>query len=103
MIYQNLFLFYLKAGDFSLRKVNKASKILLEQIYRVLCFECFPDETGCAECKEKAEKAVCAECKEKAEKAVFSLISSLPEIRRLLLTDVEAAYEVTQRQKVLMR
>jgi len=54
---------------------------LLEQIYRVLCFECFSDETGCAECKEKADKAV------------FSLISSLPEIRRLLLTDVEAAYE----------
>jgi len=62
------------------KALNEASKILLEQIYRVLCFECLPDID-------------CAECKEKAQKAVFNLISNLPEIRRLLLTDVEAAYE----------
>ncbi len=61
--------------------LEEASAILLEQIYRVLCFDCSLDAKDCAKCRERAEKAV------------VYLISRLPEIRRLLLTDVEAAYE----------
>lgn len=42
----------------------------------------------------RAEKcAGCQECKDKAESAVNSLMNELPEIRRMLQEDIQAAYE----------
>ncbi len=62
------------------KALEEASSILLEQIYRVLCFECsLPKD--------------CEKCKNRANEVVAHLISKLPEIRKMLLTDVEAAYE----------
>lgn len=42
---------------------------------------------------EELRKSGCAVCREKADKIVRALIEKLPEIRRLLHTDIEAAYE----------
>ncbi len=61
--------------------LDEAQKVIHEQIRRGLCFECPGDEAAHAECDERAE------C------LTRQLISRLPEIRRLLALDVQAAYE----------
>jgi len=54
---------------------------LTEQIARAVAFA------------EGHDHATCAHCGERAEKATSRLISSLPEVRRLLASDVDAAFE----------
>lgn len=63
-------------------KLDKVFAMLKEQIRRGLCFEC-QGESG----KE------CSECEPLAEEKTFKFIEDLPEIRRMLSLDVEAAYE----------
>jgi len=53
---------------------------LTEQVRRGFCFDC----TG--------ETMVCADCEKKAIAVVKEFLEMLPEIRRMLATDVEAAY-----------
>ncbi len=61
--------------------LDKALRILTEQIKRGMCFEC-----------KYEEKTHCEDCEKKALEASLDFISKLGEIRKLLSTDVEAAY-----------
>ena len=61
--------------------VEKLSKLLEDQILAGLCFSC--PQSG------KGENTA---CKLKAKEMAFRLIERLPEIRRVLATDVEAAF-----------
>ncbi len=64
-------------------KLDQTRNLLEDQITRGLCFLCPSDE--CARLRE--------ECIEKASKIVGIFLGFLPEIRRILMTDVQAAYE----------
>lgn len=61
--------------------VEKLSKLLEDQILAGLCFSC--PHSG------KGENTA---CKLRAGEMAFSLVARLPEIRRVLATDVEAAF-----------
>ena len=61
--------------------VERLSKLLEEQILAGLCF-----------CCPKAGKGENAPCKLKAKEMAMQLIADLPEIRKTLATDVEAAF-----------
>lgn len=61
--------------------VEKLSKLLEDQILAGLCFSCL-----------KSGKGENTACKLKAKEMAFRLIERLPEIRRVLATDVEAAF-----------
>ena len=61
--------------------VEKLSKLLEDQILAGLCFSC-----------PKSGKGENTSCKLKAKEMAFRLIERLPEIRRVLATDVEAAF-----------
>ena len=61
--------------------VEKRSKLLADQILAGLCFSC-----------PKSGKGENTACKLKAKEMAFRLIERLPEIRRVLATDVEAAF-----------
>ena len=61
--------------------VEKRSKLLEDQILAGLCFSC-----------PKSGKGENTACKLKAKEMAFRLIERLPEIRRVLATDVEAAF-----------
>ena len=61
--------------------VEKLSKLLEDQILAGLCFSC--PHSG------KGENTA---CKLRAREMAFSLVAKLPEIRRVLATDVEAAF-----------
>lgn len=61
--------------------VERLHKLLTDQIMAGLCFSC---------CNHNAYRAQA--CREKAEDMAIKMIEKLPEIRRTLATDVEAAY-----------
>ncbi len=63
-------------------KLDKILANLKEQIRRGLCFECM-GKSG----------RDCPECEDIAQEKAFQFIEKLPEIRRMLSLDVEAAYE----------
>ena len=56
-------------------------RTLREQVNRGMCFVCEHDEPECAECEQQALDAT------------RTFLARLPEVRRLLATDVQAAYE----------
>jgi serine O-acetyltransferase len=56
------------------------SRILAEEGLRGLCFDCGKD-SGCGNCEERAEKIA------------LDFVGRIPEIRRLLSLDVEAAFD----------
>jgi serine O-acetyltransferase len=55
---------------------------LQEQVRRGLCFTCADQDPG-----------RCAQCEERARLLTTSVLARLPEVRRLLASDVEAAFE----------
>ncbi|MFA6092796.1 MAG: serine O-acetyltransferase EpsC [Elusimicrobiota bacterium] len=59
--------------------LGKAQPILQEQIRRAFCFVC--------------ARANCAKCGTRTEKIAQSFLRSLPKVRKLLASDVRAAYE----------
>jgi len=61
--------------------LDRALRELQEQIRRGLCF---------AECPPSRD---CAACDQRAEEITQAFLGRLPEVRRLLATDVQAAYE----------
>ncbi len=61
--------------------LDQIYRILSEQVMRGLCFECYP-----------AKYNSCSECQRRSEEIVSKFILRLPDIRRMLSTDVEAAY-----------
>ena len=62
--------------------LDAAAKDLAEQIERSLCFFC-----------EKEALSACAGCREKAAETAAAFCRTLPRIQKLLMTDVQAAYE----------
>lgn len=63
--------------------VERLHRLLSEQVWAGLCFACSEEEETFEQRNEKR-------CK--AEQIALSVIAKLPEIRRVLATDVEAAY-----------
>lgn len=61
--------------------IDKSFKMLSEQILRGMCFEC-----------TFAQNGDCERCFSASKELSLKFISELPEIRRILTTDVEAAY-----------
>ncbi len=61
--------------------LDRVARVLREQVKRGLCF------TGCA------VPGDCAPCEARARDVTAAFIGRLPEVRRLLATDVQAAYE----------
>ena len=62
--------------------IDRVIILLSEQLKRGNCITCC-----------KVETAVCTECDDKAKTVTSKFIQSLPKIRHLLATDVQAAYE----------
>jgi len=62
--------------------LDKVRRLLSEQIKRGFCFSC-----------DITEREECLECEERARRLAYEFISRLPEIRRVLATDVQAAFE----------
>jgi serine O-acetyltransferase len=62
--------------------IDRVCLLLAEQINRGLCFSCSEPET-----------MDCQVCENRAREATLSFLAGLPEIRRLLTTDVKAAFE----------
>jgi len=62
--------------------LDKMQQLLSEQIIRGLCFNCHPDQ----------DFDLCPSCDDKAEFIVEEFLKTLPEIRNLLATDVQATY-----------
>lgn len=62
--------------------LDSVARNFVEQIRRGFCFFC-----------EKGRSEKCVDCERQSSAMTSKLIQSLPEIRRLLATDVEAAYE----------
>ncbi len=63
--------------------VERLHKLLTDQIMAGLCF---------ADCSDEDDERQQAACRCNASKAATIIVSKLPEIRRTLATDVEAAY-----------
>ncbi len=61
--------------------LDKLLKVLLEQVMRGLCFTCEEDPSGCPTCEAKALEIT------------RGFVSSLPDVRRKLSLDVQAAWE----------
>jgi serine O-acetyltransferase len=61
--------------------LDRVSRVLREQVKRGLCF------TGCA------VPGDCNGCEARAHQITTAFVGRLPEVRRLLATDVQAAYE----------
>lgn len=62
--------------------LDRALRSLGEQVRRALCFTC-----------EGEEPVRCAECAQRADAVSERFLSQLPVVRRLLATDVRAAYD----------
>jgi serine O-acetyltransferase len=62
--------------------LDRVRRVLREQIRRGLCFGC-----------EQAEPARCPRCDARTDLITGSFLSRLPEVRRLLATDVQAAFQ----------
>lgn len=62
--------------------LDRARRVLYEQIRRGICFAC-----------DAANPSRCPQCDERADATVRAFLSRLPDVRRLLATDVQAAYK----------
>lgn len=62
--------------------LDRISRSLSEQIHRGYCFVC-----------DSTNKERCVDCEQRAKRIAHEFITTLPKIRTLLLTDVEAAYD----------
>lgn len=63
--------------------IDRINLLLAEQIKRGYCFSC----------TEHKQHITCEECEMKAKKTALQFLEKLPKIRRILVTDVIAAYE----------
>ena len=63
--------------------IDKLHTILNRQIRRGLCFDCS---------KTNENEALCEICDGRAEQLTSAFIETLPEVRRLIATDIQAAY-----------
>ncbi len=80
---ENDFTFQIQTLHYTIgAKINRVYTLLREEILRGKCFSC---EESCGEDARQ--------CEEWASESAERFITRLPEVRRLLATDVEAAYE----------
>lgn len=70
--------------------LDRVIRLLREQIKRGLCFEACLDPADRGRCADPDD---CATCGETAETLTRAFLAMLPEVRRLLASDVQAAYE----------
>ncbi|MDR1860495.1 MAG: serine O-acetyltransferase [Bacteroidales bacterium] len=70
--------------------VDELFRLLAEQTLAGLCFSCNPETMACRGC-DVADRGMVAQ-KRKAQNIATEFITFLPELRRLLIADVEAAY-----------
>lgn len=62
--------------------LERLYSLLSQEVMAGLCFNCEAKNAACNAC----------ECRKRAEETALELIKRLPEVRRVLATDVEAAY-----------
>jgi serine O-acetyltransferase len=62
--------------------LDRVMHVLAEQVRRALCFACADGEPG-----------RCGDCEARADGMAVQFLGRLPEVRRLLATDVRAAYD----------
>ena len=62
--------------------LGRAARVLGDQMRRAFCFGC-----------SSRDPAQCPECDERADGLTAAFLARLPEVRRVLATDVRAAYE----------
>ncbi len=62
--------------------LQRAARVLGDQLRRAFCFGC-----------DSRDPARCPECDERADRLTDAFLARLPEVRRVLSTDVQAAYE----------
>jgi serine O-acetyltransferase len=62
--------------------LDRAMRTLVEQVRRALCFTC-----------ADPAPSRCPDCEERADSVTSQFLSRLPGVRRLLATDVQAAYD----------
>ena len=62
--------------------LDRVASLLWEQVKRGYCYACSDDGAR-----------NCADCDEKAHSVTSNFLTRLPEIRRLLITDIDAAFE----------
>ncbi len=65
--------------------INKANTLLVEEIKRAFCYWC-PHDYGSSTCAK-------CDCESRAKKIVADFLRKIPEIRKLLQGDVQAAYD----------
>lgn len=70
--------------------LDRAVRMLREQIKRGLCFEACLNAAECGQCADPGD---CSSCVEQADGMTRAFLAELPEVRRLLASDVQAAYE----------
>jgi len=63
-------------------KYDNVKKILEEQVFRAYCFQC-----------DLRKGRECEHCKDAAERNVEIFLKKLPEVKRILYTDIKAMYE----------
>lgn len=62
--------------------LDKVMRVVTEQVERAICFTCADRDPG-----------RCSDCGERAEAVAGQFLARLPEVRRLLASDVRAAYD----------
>lgn len=71
-------------------KVNRIARGLTEEIHKCLCFQ---HDVRDEDCPHMREGKLATECRDEAEQIGMDLLSQIPEIRRRVRMDVEAAFD----------
>ena len=71
-------------------KLNRVTRALINEIQKCLCFR-FSLKMACGECEKDKDHDAVAVCRDRAEDLALEFVSLIPEIRRRIKMDVEAA------------
>lgn len=71
-------------------KLNRVTRALINEIQKCLCFQ-LGLEMAADECGERKNDKAVAGCRDRAEELALEFVSLIPEIRRRIKMDVEAA------------
>ncbi|MCK4515097.1 MAG: serine acetyltransferase, partial [Spirochaetaceae bacterium] len=71
-------------------KLNRVTRALINEIQKCLCFQLGLEMAG-DECEERKNDKAVAGCRDRAEELALDFLSLIPEIRRRIKMDVEAA------------
>jgi serine O-acetyltransferase len=73
-------------------KLNRVTRALINEIQKCLCFQ-HGLEMPSDDCDESRDHEAIAGCHDRAEKVALELVAQIPEIRRRVRMDVEAAFD----------